>query len=208
MIENYQSRILAANEIVDYASEVMVSNRPEVIQFDPMVGFKILMKDLNAFTVPQNQRFQQIEQNLGFLSGTGCIIRETNPREAVDGFWVISFPVPLSLINVQITNIMRVLSILKNSFGIVSLDLIEINVSGRCPLNEVEFRFARVAIPPEIRNYMVEPNNTPYKLGHIVRINDNYAMLRTMWDWRSQTNKQSRSSDLIVIPQLIANMFR
>jgi len=208
MIENYQSRILAANEIVDYASEVMVSNRPEVIQFDPMVGFKILMKDLNAFSMPQNQRFQQIEQNLGFLSGTGCIIRETNPREAVDGFWVISFPVPLSLINVQITNIMRVLSILKNSFGIVSLDLIEINVSGRCPLNEVEFRFARVAIPPEIRNYMVEPNNTPYKLGHIVRINDNYAMLRTMWDWRSQTNKQSRSSDLIVIPQLIANMFR
>lgn len=208
MIENYQSRILAANEIVDYASEVMVSNRPEVIQFDPMVGFKILMKDLNAFSMPQNQRFQQIEQNLGFLSGTGCIIRETNPREAVDGFWLISFPVPLSLINMQITNIMRVLSILKNSFGIVSLDLIEINVSGRCPLNEVEFRFARVAIPPEIRNYMVEPNNTPYKLGHIVRINDNYAMLRTMWDWRSQTNKQSRSSDLIVIPQLIANMFR
>lgn len=208
MIENYQSRILAANEIVDYASEVMVSNRPEVIQFDPMVGFKILMKDLNAFSMPQNQRFQQIEQNLGFLSGTGCIIRETNPREAVDGFWLISFPVPLSLINMQITNIMRVLSVLKNSFGIVSLDLIEINVSGRCPLNEVEFRFARVAIPPEIRNYMVEPNNTPYKLGHIVRINDNYAMLRTMWDWRSQTNKQSRSSDLIVIPQLIANMFR
>jgi hypothetical protein len=210
MIENYQSHILKPTEIVDYSAELMNGVRPETIQMEPMIGFKLLTKDMNAGTAPsQAARFQYLEMNLGFLKDTGCIIRETQPIESPDGFWIISFPVPISQLATQLMSITRVMDFIAANFGIVSMDSVEINVSGKCRVGETEWRLANVNIPAQIRQSLIEPSNTPYKLGHIIRINDDFAMLRTMWDWRrSGTTTAQHMSDLLVIPQLISGMFR
>ena len=209
MIENYQSRILKPNEIVDYSNEIIRNNKPETLQFEPFIGFKIMCKDLNAYTTTQANRFQFLEQNLGFLRNSGCIIRETHPAEAPDGFWVVTFPVPQSQLSRQLINITNVIDLMANQFGIVPQDMIEINVSGRCPEAETGFRLGTINIPQNYRRYMIEPTNTPYKMGHIVRINDDFAMLRTMWDWRvnGASTNGNHMADLIVIPQLLTAMF-
>ena len=208
MIENYQSRILKPDEIVDYSNELIRTVRPETIQFEPCIGFKIMCKDLNAYTTTQANRFQFLEQNLGFLRNSGCIIRETHPSEAPDGFWVISFPVPQSQLSRQLINITNVIDLMAHHFGIVSQDMIEINVSGRCPATETEYRLSAINIPQNYRRFMVEPTNTPYKMGHILRINEDFALLRTMWDWRNQGGSTTgHMSDLLVIPQLLTAMF-
>lgn len=209
MIENYQSHILKPTEVVDYSAELMHSLRAETIQMEPMIGFKLMTKDMNAYATSQSARFQYLEMNLGFLRDSGCIIRETQPVESPDGFWVVSFPVPISQLSQQLMNITRVMDFIAVNFGIVSADVVEINVSGRCRVGETEWRLANVNIPAQIRQSLIEPVNTPYKLGHIIRINDDFAMLRTMWDWRrSGTTTASHMSDLLVIPQLICGAFR
>ena len=209
MIENYQSHILKPQEIVDYSAELIRGVRHETIQMEPMIGFKLMTKDMNANVTTQAARFQYLEMNLAFLKDTGCIIRETMPIEAPDGFWVISFPVPLSHLSAQLMNITRVMDFIATNFGIVSSDMVEINVSGKCRQGETEWRLANVNIPAQIRQSLIEPSNTPYKMGHIVRINEEFAMLRTMWDWRrSGTTTAQHMSDLLVIPQLIGGMFR
>jgi len=209
MIENYQSHILKPTEVVDYSAELMHGLRPETIQMEPMIGFKLMTKDMNAYVTSQAARFQYLEMNLGFLKDSGCIIRETQPVEAPDGFWVVSFPVPISQLSQQLMNITRIMDFIAVNFGIVSSDVVEINVSGRCRVGETEWRLANVNIPAQIRQSLIEPVNTPYKLGHIIRINDEFAMLRTMWDWRrSGTTTASHMSDLLVIPQLICGAFR
>jgi len=210
MIENYQSHILKPAEVVDYSAELIHGLRPEIIQMEPMIGFKVMVRDMNAYTTPsQAARFQFIEMNLGFLKDSGCIIRETQTTESPDGFWVITFPVPQSQLSAQMSKLTIVLDFLTSNFGIIPVDVVEINVSGRCPVGESEWRLANVNIPSAIRQYSVEPTNTPYKLGHIIRINDEFAMLRTMWDWRnSGMPSSSHLSDMLVIPQLISGMFR
>ena len=206
MIENYQSRILKPDEIVDYSNELIRGVPEACIQMEPFIGFKVLCKDLNAFTTTQANRFQFLEMNLGFLRNSGCIIRETHPTESNDGFWIITFPVPQSHLSRQLLNLQNVVDMMANQFGIVSQNVIEINVSGRCPMAEIEWRLGTINIPANYRKYMIEPANTPYKMGHIIRINENYVLLRTMWSWRDQQNV-SHMSDLLVIPQLLSVMF-
>jgi hypothetical protein len=207
MIENYQSKILNPDEIVDYSTEMICSVRPETIQMEPMIGFKILTRDMRAFASTQAARFQFLEANLAFLRDTGCIIRETHPIEAKDGFWLITFPVPLSQLSNQLMKLTKVLDFMTTRFGIVPQNLIEINVSGRCPVAETEWRLQNVNIPQDMRRFIVEPANTPYKMGHIIRINEGYAMLRTMWDWRTDQAAKSHINEMLIIPQLIAGMF-
>ena len=209
MIENYQNHILKPSEMVDYANEIIHTVKPETIQMEPMTGFKVLMQDTNAYRTPQAIRFQEIESKLGFLKNTGCLIRETPMEQSTDGFWVISFPVPVSMLATQVTNITKVIDILVQYFGIVPSNIVEINVSGKCRDGELEWRMRNVNIPQTTRQNLIEPNDTMYRLGHIARINEEFAMLRTMWDWRQTGSTISaHTSDLIVIPQLIAGMFR
>lgn len=210
MIENYQMRILAPSEVVDYSSEIV--NRIDVasLQAEPMIGFKIFMRDLNYnIAGSQQARFRMIESNLGFLRDTGCILRETNLNtEAPDGFWLITFPVQQSFLVQQMTNLMKAMDILSTSFGIISQDMIEINVSGRCKTGELEWRMSRVAIPESYKRFQMEPTNTPYKMGHVIRINEDFVLVRTMWDWtRFNGRDQNHFSDIMVIAQLIGSMF-
>jgi len=211
MIGNYQNRVLSPAEVIDYSAEMINGFMPEHLHQEPMVGFKVLCKDLNAYSMTQADRFQLIERNIGFLNQSGCVIREAHLNEAPDGFWVITFPVPQSQLMRQLNSLMNILGFMANQFGIVSTDVCEINVSGRCGMAETEARLANICIPPQYGYALVEPQNTPYKMGHVLRINEEFILLRTMWDFsRNRTNPgkvSNRYTELTIIPQLLMNAF-
>lgn len=213
MIENYQTHVLGPDENVDYVGEMKSGYRPEQLQMEPMVGMRILVKDLNCHIASPLERFRYIEQMLnqsGVLRNTGCVIRETKYTEAPDGFWVITFPVPLSFITKQLMNLANVLTFLSTQLGIVSTDICEINVSGHCGYNETEARLSRITLGPYTAS-LIEPSGTPYKMGHVVRINDYFVILRTLWDFsKGQPNQgrvSNRFNELTIIPQLLAAAF-
>jgi hypothetical protein len=111
----------------------------------------------------------------------------------------------------QLDNLNLVLNRLAQGLGIISMEVIDINVSGRCAIGETEARMSNILIPPEYRNVLAEPTNTPYKIGHLIRINDQFALLRTRWDWsnkRSVNSVNHHYQDLLIIPQLLMGMFR
>lgn len=211
MIINYQSRILSPDEVIDYSAEMINAFPPDQLYQEPMVGFKVLCKDLNAYSMKQSDRFMMLEQNLAFLRNSGCVIRESHLNEAPDGFWVITFPVPQFQLMRQLNSLMQVLAFLSNQFGIVSTDVCEINVSGRCGFAETEIRLANICIPNQFGYALVEPQNTPYKMGHVLRINEDFILLRTMWDFsKNKTNVghvANRYNELTIIPQLLMNAF-
>lgn len=209
-IEQYQMRILKPDEIIDYSSLMMQSYTPENLRLEPMIGFKVMLKDLNCYALgSQAARFQQIEQNLRFLLGTGCVIRETHPTESQDGFWLITFPTPTSHITRQIQTAIQVVNLLSDKFGIISTPMTEINVSGHCPVANTEASMMQITLPPTYSRFMVEPSNSAYKLGHTIRISDEYLLLRTMWNFGdSPAMNDVHLSDLMVISQILTGMFR
>jgi hypothetical protein len=199
MIENYQCKILGPTEIVDYTSAIKQAYPPQAVMSEPFIGFKVLCKDVSG--MPAQQRFPQIETSLGFLRGSGCIIRETSMKMP-DGFWVISFPVPRSQAMEQLQKLMTVLMTFEKYFGIIRQDLIEINVSGRCSMPETETCFRNVTLPQHYMKACVVPNNSPYRLGTITRINQMFMMFRSRW-----ALKVSSTEDILVIAQLLCGMF-
>jgi hypothetical protein len=156
-------------------------------------------------------RLRQIDANLGFIRGTGIIIREA--RQSMmndgsmmkDGIWIISMPVPRSQIHQQINNLIKVLTIFEQTFGIIRQGLIEINVSGRCTVADTEKCLGGLIIPSRYMNCLVMPDNTPYRYGHIVRINEQFMCFRTRW---FLTNADNLYEDLTVMSQLISSMYR
>ena len=218
MIEQYQQQVLRPGDVVDYASEMMQLYRPEQLAVEPMVGFRVLCKDMNAHTASPPARMQTIDSYIGvgqgkgcILSQTGCVLREATPMELQNGLWLLSFPVPQSQLARQIENINTVLNRLAQMLGIISVEVIDINVSGKCAIGETEMRMSNIIIPPEYHKVLAEPTNTPYKFGHLIRINDQFALLRTRWDWSTRRNPNSVNhhyQDMLIIPSLLMGMFR
>ena len=209
-IEAYQTRIIKPSEIVDYISWMMVNYTADNLRCEPMVGFKVLLRDLNCYSCgSQSARFQQIEQSIRFfLQGSGCILRETHPTESADGFWLISFPVSRAHVTQQLQTMMQVVARLSEQLGIVSTQVIEVNVSGHCPATQTEASMSQINLPPVYARFLVEPQTSAYKLGHTIRISDEYLMLRTMWNFGdSPVLNESHLSDLVVISQLLTVMF-
>lgn len=205
LVQQYQSRVLGPTETVDYSNIVMQAYPAYAIQSEPFIGFKVLCTDTNAYNNGNpSDRLRFIDANLGFLRGKGCIIRETSPLKP-DGFWVITMPVPRSQVSTAINNLMDVLAILSQYLGIVSDGLFEINVSGKCHVAETERRLGGLTISPDYLANHVPPDNSPYRLGHIIRINDNFMVLRTRWDLSKAT--MSITNVLTTVPQLIASMY-
>jgi|LSQX01.3.fsa_nt_gb hypothetical protein len=204
-ILNYQARVLGPTEVVDYATLVMQAYPTQAVQTEPFIGFRVLCRDANAFMTNPGERIRQIDANLGFLRGKGCIIRETKSSIMPDGFWIITFPVPRSQVNQQINQLLEVLATFEQFFGIVRHGVIEINVSGRCHFSETERCLSSLVIPPRYMSSLVIPDNTPYKLGNVIRINDNFILLRTRWNMGPQANAYE---ELVVLSQLMASMYR
>lgn len=200
-VQQYQNHVLGPTEIVSYNTIVSQGYPPQAIQSEPFIGLKILCRDTNAAITNPAARMQQIDQNLGFLRGTGCLIRET-ALTMKDGFWLISLPVPRSQLRQQIDKLLNVRDIFAQYFGIVPHGLVEINVSGRCAVQDTERALSSLYIPNRYAENMVAPENSAYRLGQVVRINDTFMLFRTRWFF-----KKNMADDVIELSQLISAMF-
>ena len=202
LVQQYQSRVISPHEIIDYSTAVMQAYPAQAIQNEPFIGFKVLCRDTNAQMLHPAERLRQLDVNLGFMKGKGTILRET-ALDMPDGFWVITLPVPRSQVNQQINNLLSVLTILEQTFGIMRLNVVEINVSGRCHVAETERCLSGLMIPPRYMSSLMDPDNTPYRFGHVIRINDNFMCLRTRWDIK----QNSVQEDLVVLSQLLSSIY-
>lgn len=181
-VESLQSRIIGPFEEIPYSDIVIQAYPPFAIMQEAFVGVKVLVRDMQASKGTPAARLQYLDQFMpDMLRGQGIIIRETNPNVMRDGFWVITLPVPKSQLKQQLNNLGNVLTALENGHGIVYQDIIDINISGRCPLIDTERSMAQVTIPTEYKQFLVHPDNSPYVLGGVVRINDEYMVLRSRW---------------------------
>lgn len=209
-----QTRVIRTMDIVNYSGIVKMGYRPETINMEPFIGIKILCRDSQANAMPAAQRIAQLDQFLGTpnpmnglmpLSGTGCCIRETRYSIMPDGFWVITLPVPRTQLPVQMTNLMRTLTVFKQ-LGIDQIGYVEINVSGRCPINALEACLSGLIIPEPYIQCLDQPADSPYKIGRITRINDNFICLRTRWNL--QPNDPNMFQNISAIAMLISAMYR
>lgn len=201
LLNQYQNRIICPSEIVDYASICMQAYPPQAMANEPFIGFKVLCVDKQSYVTNPRDRILQIESSLGFLRGKGCIIRETDMRMP-DGFWVITMPTPRSQMSYAIKNLIDVLMILEQHFGIVRQGIVDINVSGRCHIADTERCLGGLVIPTQYQPRIIPPENTAYKLGHITRINDYFMLFRTRW-----MLKETFNDDLVVMSQIISSMY-
>lgn len=209
-----QTRVIRADDIVNYSGIVKAGHRPEIIQAEPFIGIKILCKDSQANSMAPAQRISQLDQFLGTpntmtgmtpLSGTGCCLRETKYSIMPDGFWLITLPVPRSVIGVQIQNLIRTVQMFKQ-IGINQIGYVEINVSGRCPLNCLEMCLNGLMIPDNFMVFADQNDNSPYKIGKVERINNNFICFRSRWKLNpSDPNLYQNISALAV---LISAMYR
>jgi len=207
LLTQYQSRILGPTEPVDYSSLVMQSYPPQAIQQEPFIGFKVLVTDMMAYSAGNpGDRMRYLEANLGFLRGKGVIIRETSLTKP-DGYWILTLPVPRSQLTTALNNLLDVLATIEQYFSIIRDGLFEVNVSGRCHYAETERVLSSLTIPQRYMQLLVSPDNTPYKMGHVQRINDTFMVLRTRWNLRNSITPASIFEDLTVIAQLTASIY-
>lgn len=207
LVQQYQSHVIGPNEIVDYSSIVKNTYPAAAVHQEPFIGMKVLCTDTNAYNGAPCERIRYIEANIGFLRGKGCIIRETSPAKP-DGFWIITLPVPQSQLSIMLNNLLDVLAFVEQYFGIINDGLFEINVSGKCSVYEIETCFNKLLIPADYQTKLIQPESTPYRIGHIRRINKQFMVVRTRWNLSDyRTTPKSIFEQLAVISQLLASMY-
>ena len=209
-----QTRVIRADDIVNYSGIIKAGHRPEVIQSEPFIGIKILCQDSMANAMVPAQRIAQLDQFLGTanpmtgmtpLSGTGCCLRETKYSIMPDGFWLITLPVPRSVLPIQIQNLIRTVQMLKQ-IGISQNGYVEINVSGRCPANCIEMCLNNLMIPDNFRVLADQDVNSPYKIGKVERINNNFICFRSRWQLGAKD--PNLYQNITALALLISAMYR
>lgn len=208
-----QTKVIRANDIVNYSGIVKAGHAPAIIASEPFVGIKILCQDTQANTMTPAQRIGQLDQFLGTpnqmgmvpLSGTGCCLRETKYSIMPDGFWLITLPVPRSVLPVQIANLIKVVQLIKQ-IGINQIGYVEINVSGRCPITSLEPCLQNLIIPDNYMQFLDQSDNSPYRVGKVERINNNFICLRTRWKLNPTDPNLYQNISAIAI--LISAMYR
>lgn len=208
-----QTKVIRANDIVNYSGIVKAGHAPAIIASEPFVGIKILCQDTQANTMTPAQRIGQLDQFLGTpnqmgmvpLSGTGCCLRETKYSIMPDGFWLITLPVPRSVLPVQIANLIKVVQLIKQ-IGINQIGYVEINVSGRCPITSLEACLQNLIIPDNYMQFLDQSDNSPYRVGKVERINSNFICLRTRWKLNPTDPNLYQNISAIAI--LISAMYR
>lgn len=187
-VNNYMHHILHPDEVFPYSELIMMNYErpnPGILAMSPFVGFKIRLTDFDASKCPPGYRIAHLERNMGgILTGNGCLLRETNPQVSVDGFYLLTLPVPVQQLDDyncnQLGRICDVLSLLDTNFNIAPNPYFEINVSGRSNILETPERLGML----RLGNYkdMAIPQDGPYNAGRVIRINNDYMLLRTQWD--------------------------
>lgn len=215
MALDVQTRILRCEDIVDYSSIVMAGYNGAIIQSEPFVGIKILCKDANAnMNGNPAQRIAQLDQFLASplpmtglvpFAGTGCCLRETKRSIMPDGFWLITLPVPRSVLGTQIQNLIKTVQML-GQIGISQIGYVEINVSGRCPLNAVENCLSNMMIPENYMQYADQDMQSVYRFGKVERINANFICFRSRW--HLAPNDPNLYQTISAISLLISAMYR
>ena len=185
----YTQKILHPSEVFPY-SEMVFNNyerqNPGILAASPFVGLKIRMTDFDAYKAQPGVRISFLEHNIrDILVGNGCIMRETFPQDATDGFYLITLPVPINQLDNyncnQLGRIGEVLNLLDAQFNISANPYFEINISGRCPIAETPDRLSTIRIPRNSRDMFIH-QDSPFNAGRVIRINNEYALLRTQWD--------------------------
>lgn len=204
-LSQFQNRVIGPTEIVPYSDIVQQAYPPQAIAMEAFIGVKILVRDTQASRGTPAQRMEYLDKYLPqIVTNNGILIRETNNNVMIDGFWIITLPVPKSQLKDQLNKLGHVLTILENNFGIVYQDIIDINISGRCPLIYTEQALSQVVIPKMYQQYMMQTDNSPYKIGYPIRINDEYVLLKTRWG----LPRQDMFENITVIESCIQNMFK
>lgn len=207
LLDQIRTRINGPHEIIEY-SNLVLSSYPQVsISTEPFIGLRILLRDTRAFNQSPHDRIMSLEaelrdtpQRAGLLKNKGCILRETVYDKMKDGLWLITLPVPRSHLNHQIQNTIEVLNNLEYYFGIITQDLIDINISGRCPVWNMERAMSSIIIPSEYKPMQLTADNSPYQLGYVTRINDEFCILRS----RYMISKNEMFDKILTIVSLIA----
>lgn len=208
-----QTKVIRANDIVNYSGIVKAGHAPQIIQAEPFIGIKILCKDSQASSMAPAQRIAQLDQFLGTpnqmgivpLSGTGCCLRETKYSIMPDGFWLITLPVPRSVLPTQMNNLIKTVQMFKQ-IGINQIGYIEINVSGRCPITSLESCLSSLMIPDNYMQFLDQSNNSPFRIGKVERLNQNYICLRTRW--KMNPTDVNLYQNINAIALLISAMYR
>lgn len=186
---NYTQHILHPEEVFPYSEMIMMNyehQNPGIISMTPFVGLKIRLTDLDAYKMGPPARITFLERNMrNILSGNGCMLRETRPVDSMDGLYLISLPVPIHQLDDyncnQLSRFGEVLYLLDTQFNIVANPYFEINISGRCAVAETADRLSTIRIPNNYKDMFI-PQESPYNAGRVIRINNNYMLLRTQWD--------------------------
>lgn len=203
-LEAYQSHILFDEE-VPYASIVESRYPAYAFNQEPFIGLKVLCRDTQAHRGAPAARIEFLDKYLMHrLVGKGILMRETDNYKMLDGYWVITMPVPKSQLRQQLDNLGEVLSILEREFGITYQEIIDINVSGRCQLIDTERAMSQIQVPKMYSRYLCDSVNSPYKIGHITRINDEFMVLRTRWT----LPRQDMFENIGMVVSFIQPMFR
>lgn len=208
-------KVISPSEIIDYSGLIIAQYErrfPGILNAQPLVGFKVLLRDLDAFKAPGQERIRYIETYLPkILHGQGCILRETNNNVMADGFWLITLPVPITQLNDTVVNqvgrLTQVMGILERDFNIVPQDIVEVNVSGRCTVADTDARIANVIIPENIRPMHMQPENWSCRLGTIIRINDGFMLMRTRWNM-GNLDVHQRKENMLLVSNILSTIFR
>lgn len=184
----FQQRVIGPTDTVNYSRIVTQSYPLTTIQMEPMVGFKILCTDTYANAYDSVTRLRQIDSILpSVLKGSGCFLRETRRSFMDNGIWVISFPVPISQVSIQINNILQVVKILEANAGIVPTGIFDVSVSGRSTPMDFSVRLHNVILPQKYKamRVVMQTNYANCEYGYYYYINDQYIILRSRYDLRN-----------------------
>lgn len=205
LLSQYQNRVIGPTEIVPYSDIVQQAYPPHAIAMEPFVGVKVLVRDTQASRGTPAQRMQYLDQHMPqIIANNGILIRETVNNLMIDGFWIITMPVPKSQLREQLNKLGNVLTVLEKHFGLIYQEIIDINISGRCPLIYTEMALSQVSIPKMFQKYMLSTDNSPYKIGYPIRINDEYVLMKTRWG----LPRLDMFEHIIFIESCIQNMFK
>lgn len=205
MLSSLQKQIFGAGQTIPYSDMISASYSTELIQCEPLIGFKIGLID-NSNINPRD-RLLALEQFLPYvLGGTRCVMRET-PLNTPFGYYLLTMPVPRDKLRDIMNEVSRVLTILESQFGITVTKEYEINVSGQCNPMELEFKLSRFEIPAQYANLLVHQANSPYTIGRVERINPLYITVRTRWKFDSNSNIFTDFEHIKVIAHLIAGIY-
>ena len=205
MLRSLQTQIFGAGQIIPYSDIISAAYPTELIQCEPLIGFKIGLID-NSNINPR-ERLLSIEQFLPMiLGGTRCMLRET-PLNTPFGYYLLTLPVPRDQLRDIMNEVARVLTILESQFGITVTKEYEINVSGQCNPMELEFKLARFEVPAQYGKMLVHQFNSPYTIGRVERINEAYITVRTRWKFDSNSNIFNDFEHVKVLAHLIAGIY-